>query len=68
MSGKIKLKGNLDFDLKKIGLKSGDEVFATPVFNSKVGAMYFQSVYNGFSCNCVVWPENYDILSEESKD
>lgn len=60
---KIRLKGTLDLDLTKLGLKTGDEVIASPDKLSKVGALNFVKMHNGFSVDCVVWPENYDILN-----
>lgn len=61
---KIKLKGNLDSDLIKLGLKEGDIIIAFPDSISTVGAMNFERVYNGFTQNCVVWPQNYELVEE----
>jgi hypothetical protein len=57
----IKLTGNLDLDLLRIGYKEGDIVTAYPDLQSKVGAMYFtKGPYD-----CVVWPENYEIVNKK---
>ncbi len=55
----IKLIGSLDLDLLKLNLKEGDIVSARPDPNSKVGAMWFQVEHT----DCVVWPQNYVIIS-----
>lgn len=56
---KIKLRGELDIDLVRLGLKEGDEVNAE-ISNEKSGAAYF-SVFYTITVDCVVWPENYEI-------
>ena len=58
----IKLKGDLDQELTAIGLKAGDEITAYPDNVGKAGAMYFIKMYRGFTHDCVVWPENYEII------
>ena len=59
----VKLKGELDFELQKLGLKEGDIIDVVPQVGSKVGAMNFTRYYNGFRMECVVWPVNYDIVT-----
>ena len=60
----IRLKGSLDLDLLRLGLKSGDiiEDHTNPL---DTGAIYFTirgaSVWDQ---ECVVWKENYDIIGE----
>lgn len=62
---KIKLTGELDTELTRIGLKPGDVV--TPESScKKTGAMYFFKLHIGFSNTCVVWPENYEIINEDN--
>jgi hypothetical protein len=61
----IKLKGNLDFELTRLGLESGQIVDATPDIMSKKGAMHFTRHKFNMSFNCTVWPENYEILAVE---
>lgn len=59
---KIQLKGDLDIELTGLGCKPGDIIDATPDPISKVGAMYFERYKSGVRCNCVVWPQNYDLV------
>ena len=61
----LKLKGELDSELKAIGLKSGDTVHAEADRVGKTGAMYFTKMYHGYKYEGVVWPQNYEILKEE---
>jgi len=53
----IRLKGELDIDLKRLGLESGDILHRMPI-PGKYGSIYF--VFDGV--HCVVYPENYDII------
>jgi hypothetical protein len=61
----LKLKGELDSELKAIGLKADDTVHAEADRLGKTGAMYFTKMYQGYKYECVVWPQNYEILKEE---
>lgn len=63
---KIELKGELDSELIGLGCKPGDviEAIADPV--SKVGAMNFVRHKSGVRCDCVVWPENYTVVKDNS--
>jgi hypothetical protein len=58
----IKLKGNLDFDLRKLGLKEGDIIRDCQISSYTTQSIYFSVIYNGFECHCVVWPANYEII------
>jgi len=60
----LKLKGELDSELKAIGLKAGDTVHAEADRVGKTGAMYFTKMYRGTKYECVVWPQNYVMLSQ----
>jgi hypothetical protein len=60
----IKLKGDLESDLRALGLKEGDQVAAVRCPVSTVGAVHFDIYKFGSIYNCVVWPENYDVLTE----
>ncbi|HPI43695.1 MAG TPA: hypothetical protein PLH91_00555 [Tenuifilaceae bacterium] len=64
----IKLKGELDFDLKKLGLMAGQTVFASPCKHSNMGVMNFEVSYNGFTQDCCVWPENYELVEEPTEN
>ncbi|MFZ4464360.1 MAG: hypothetical protein ACOYN5_10960 [Bacteroidales bacterium] len=61
----VKLKGELETELKALGLKAGDEVggFMCPV--SKVGAFQFDQHKYGSTYHCVVWPDNYEIIDQK---
>lgn len=61
----IKLKGDLDFDLTRLGLKPEMEVNATRDNYNKKGAMNFKLSKGGVLQHCVVWPENYDIIKND---
>ncbi len=52
---KIRLIGELDYDLLKLGLYAGKVIDATPDKASTVGGLHFN--YNGYCCS--IWPENY---------
>lgn len=59
----IKLKDNLDFDLTRIGLKPGDIIRNAYLDSvSLMGAVNFTRQYNGMHFDCVVWPEDYDVI------
>lgn len=58
---KIILRGELDFDLTRLGLRPEMEVCAEADLVGKTGAMYFTVHRSGFSIECVVWPENYRV-------
>ena len=50
-------------ELQKAGMKPGDEVEATPG-SELTGSMYFTAHSGTRKFECVVWPENYEIISE----
>lgn len=52
---KIRLRGDLDSDLIRLGLYPGKVVNATADVTSTVGCMHFRIG----SDECSVWPENY---------
>lgn len=60
----IRLKGNLDFDLRKLGLKEGNIIRDCQISSQTTQSINFSVIYNGFECNCVVYPENYEIIKE----
>jgi hypothetical protein len=60
----IKLKGELDFDLTRIGLKPGDIIKNASLDSvSLMGAVNFSQGYQGMYYDCVVWPEDYDVIN-----
>ena len=60
----VQLKGDLDFELTRFGLKAGDQIEGTLCPVSTVGAFHFNIYSGGMLQECVVWPKNYDIISE----
>ncbi len=56
----IRLVGQLDFELTRMGLQAGSVVFAKVYFTGNKAA-HFTIDWNGVKCNCEVWPENYQI-------
>jgi len=57
---KIKITGELNPELRNLGISSGDVVQAH--FQNTNQAMYFQTVYYGNIQQCVVYPDNYEIV------
>ncbi|MBN2777594.1 MAG: hypothetical protein JXR36_08120 [Bacteroidales bacterium] len=60
---KIKLIGELNPELKMLGCKPGDEVMATMQLSNL--SMWFHTTYNGHTMQCVVYPDNYEIIHME---
>ncbi len=56
----IKLKGELDLELTGLGLKAGD-IIRNASYCKSNKAMYF-NVFYVISNECVVYPENYEII------
>lgn len=64
----IKLKGYLDPELTRIGLKPGDIIRnAKADTTGTSGAVYFDHYYT-IDNQCVVWPENYDIIKGDKPE
>jgi len=61
---KIKLIGDLDFELTRFGIKAGDTPDAVTSEGSKSGQLYFTIHIPGSSQECVVWPENYEVIPQ----
>jgi len=57
---KIKLKESINSELIAVGLRPGMEIESDDV-NKTTGAVQFAQWYNGYSYDCVVWPEDYEI-------
>lgn len=61
---KVKLKDSIISELTAIGLRPGMIVKSTAV--SKItGAVDFTHYYGSGTYDCVVWPEDYEIVEEE---
>lgn len=61
---RIKLIGELGLELERAGLKPGDEIDSTKG-SELTGSMYFETYVNGRKFECVVWPENYELITVE---
>jgi hypothetical protein len=61
---KIKLKASIISELRAIGLRP-DMEFNSVCVNKITGAVDFIHYYNGFRQDCVVWPEDYEIIEED---
>lgn len=66
----IKLKGELDSELRSLGLKSGDIIENASKVQPNNCVNFSIHHRSGVICNCGVWPENYDVVSDtdESHD
>lgn len=62
----IKLKGTLDLELTRLGLKSGD-IIRNAIFSKSNKAMYF-NVFYVINNECVVYPENYEIIGLDNQE
>jgi hypothetical protein len=62
---KIKLKDSINSELTSVGLRPGMEIESNDV-NKTTGAVQFTKYHNGSSYDCVVWPEDYEIVKEEN--
>ena len=61
---KIKLKETIISELTAVGLCPGMEIESNDV-NKTTGAVQFIKWHNGSSYDCVVWPEDYETVTEE---
>ena len=62
---KIKLKDSIISELTALGLRPGMEIESNLV-NKTTGAVDFTRWYNGSSYDCVVWPEDYEIVEADT--
>lgn len=58
----IKLKGELDYELTRLGLKAGDEIPDHTAPGKVNGVISFDFHFGGWRYSCSVWPDNYDII------
>ena len=64
---KIKIL-NPCMELQRAGIKPGDEVEANPGQGSdKNGSLYFEVKNGNRKFECVVWPDNYEIIKESKQ-
>ena len=61
---KVRLKDSIISELTCLGLRPGMVVKSTQV-NKTTGAVDFTHYYNSSAYDCVVWPEDYEIVEEE---
>lgn len=60
----IRLKGNIDWEITRFGVKEGD-IIRNHTQPGKNKAISFDVRYYDSVQSCAVWPENYDIITEE---
>lgn len=53
------------FELSRAGIKAGDIVEATKG-SELTGSMYFETKNGNRTFDCIAWPEEYEIVTEES--
>jgi hypothetical protein len=61
---KIRLKDSIISELTSLGLRPGMVVKSTQV-NKTTGAVDFTHYRNNDKYDCVVWPEDYEIVEED---
>lgn len=61
---KVRLKDSIISELTCLGLRPGMVVKSTSV-NKTTGAVDFTHYHNSAPYDCVVWPEDYEIVEEE---
>ena len=61
---KIKLKDSIISELTCLGLRPGMVVSSTQV-NKTTGAVDFTHYFNSAPYDCVVWPEDYEVVEED---
>jgi hypothetical protein len=64
---KVKLKDSIISELRALGLRPGD-IVKCEQFTETTGAVDFSFLYNGFPQQCVVWPEDYEIVDENQPE
>lgn len=62
---KIKFKDSINSELTCIGLRPGMFTSVDDV-NNATGAAYFKHWHNGSVHDCVVWPEDYELIETPS--
>lgn len=63
---KIKLKDSIISELTCLGIKPGDIVKSTHL-NKITGAVDFTHHYNSGTYDCVVWPEDYEVVEDDKQ-
>ena len=64
---KVKLKDSIISELTSLGIRPGDVIESNDV-NKTSGAFQFTKWHNGSSYDCVVWPEDYEVVTEEKTE
>jgi len=62
---KIKLKESINSELIPVGLRPGMEIESNDV-NKTTGAVQFTRWHKGSSYDCVVWPEDYEVVTADA--
>ena len=61
---KAKLKDSIISELTALGIRPGDVIESNDVERT-TGALHFTVHRHGSPYNCVVWPEDYEIVEDE---
>lgn len=61
---KIKFKDSINSELTCIGLRPGMFTSVDDI-NKTTGAAYFKHWHNGSVHNCVVWPQDYELVKSD---
>lgn len=64
----IRLKGSLHIELTVIGLEEGDIILDAVIIPQDGEAAYFTKHHNGYPFECVVYPDNYEIVETSLKN
>ena len=62
----IRLKDTIHPELKALGLRPG-ELINGKLVNDQTGLVHFTSYCNNFPVNCSIWPEDYEIIPNQSQ-
>lgn len=63
----IILKDTIHPELKSLGLKPGDVISNATIVSKETGSVHFTSYCNNFPVNCSIWPEDYEIIPNQSQ-
>lgn len=63
----IILKDTIHPELKSLGLKPGDVNSNATIVSKETGSIQFTKTYNCISVNCSIWPEDYEIIPNQSQ-
>ena len=62
---KVKLKDSIISELTALGICPGDVIESSDITKT-TGALHFTVHLHGSPYNCVVWPEDYEVMEDET--